>query len=282
MRDLGGLRTPDGRQVVPGRIFRSANLAQLTPADVEKLKHLGIATVVDLRGPSEAQAHPDRLPATVAVVRSPIIGNQTGDDICEATIRELVLSAGLPESMLDQARVLRQGPYYRMLYLVHSYGTPAHTAKLQHYRSLFRALLELPRDSNLLFHCTGGRDRTGVGAALLLRTLGVSQPDIEADFVASNRFLQPDRENPASTEFLRFESANVFLQPEENFYYRAVAGELGTSPSTIRDAVKLRPELLRRMFEDIEASFGTFEEFLEKGLGLWEREVELLREKLLC
>lgn len=238
--------------------------------------------MVDLRGPSEAQAHPDRLPADVAVVRSPIIGNQTGDNISEATIRELVLGAGLPSSMLDEAKVLRHGPYYRMLFLVHSYGTPAHTAKLQHYRPLFRTLLDLPQDANILFHCTGGRDRTGVGAALLLRVLGVSQPDIEADFVASNRFLQPDRENPASMAFQRFDSANVFLQPEDNFYYRSVAGEFGTSPAAIRDAVKLRPELLMRMFWDVGARYGSFKGFLEEELGLGEREVELLREKLLC
>ena len=276
MRDLGGLRTSDGRQIAKNRLFRSANLAQITSNDMKTLAELGIKRVVDLRGPKEALDHPDQVPTGTAIVPSPIIGSDTGDAIDDTTIRTLVLSAGLPETMLDAAKVTQHGPYYRMLFLVNSYGTESHTSRLTKYRPFFRALLDLAPDENILVHCTGGRDRTGVGIALLLKALGVSQQDIEADFVASNHALQPDRDDPNSTNFLRFQAANVFLQPPANKYYQRTAKELGALPESIRNAVKLRADLLRRMFASIDAQYGSFPLFLESQLGVGLEELEIL------
>ncbi|KAI4854065.1 hypothetical protein E4T44_00424 [Aureobasidium sp. EXF-8845] len=218
MRDLGSLRTNDGRYISMNRLFRSANLAHITNNDIHTLAQLGVKTVVDLLGPKEALDHLDRVPAGTAIISSPIIGSDTGDAIDDTTIRALVFGADLPETMLDVARVRQYEPYYRMLFLVNSYGTDSHTSRLTKYRPFFRALLDLGSDKAMLVHCTGGRDRAGVGVALLLKALGVSQQDIEADFVASNQALQPDREDPNSTTFLRFKSANVFLQPPANKY----------------------------------------------------------------
>lgn len=281
MRDLGGLRTKDGRQIAKNRLFRSANLAQITSNDIKTLAELGIKTVVDLRGPKEALDHPDQVPTGTAIIPSPIIGSDTGDAIDDTTIRTLVLSAGLPETMLDVAKVNQHGPYYRMLFLVNSYGTESHTSRLTKYRPFFRALLDLAPDENILVHCTGGRDRTGVGIALLLKALGVSQQDIEADFVASNHALQPDREDPNSTIFLRFQAASVFLQPPANKYYQRTAKELGAPPESIRNGVKLRADLLRRMFASIDAQYASFPLFLESQLGVGLEELEILRRAFL-
>jgi len=276
MRDLGSLRTSDGRHITKGRLFRSANLAQITSDDIRALEQLGIKTVVDLRGPKEALDHPDKIPRGIKIVPSPIIGSDTGDAIDDRTIRTLVTSAGLPETMLNVAKVSQYGPYYRMLFLVNSYGTESHTSRLTKYRPFFRALLDLAPTENILVHCTGGRDRTGVGIALLLKALGVPQQDIEADFVASNQALQPSREDPNSTTFLQFHATNVFLQPSENRYYQRVAKELGAPPESIRNAVKLRADLLRRMFASIDARYGSFATFLESQLGVGSKELEIL------
>jgi len=277
MRDLGSLRTSDGRHVIKGRPFRSVNLAQITSDDIRTLEQLGIKTVVDLRGPKEALDHPDKVPRGTKIIPSPIIGSDTGDAIDDTTIRTLVTSAGLPETMLNVAKVSQYGPYYRMLFLVNSYGTESHTSRLTKYRPFFRALLDLASTGNILVHCTGGRDRTGVGIALLLKALGVPQRDIEADFVASNQALQPSREDPNSTTFLRFHAANVFLQPPENRYYQRVAKELGAPPESIRNAVKLRADLLRRMFASIDVQYGSFSLFMESQSGVGLEELGILR-----
>src|SRR5688572_11226525 len=52
-RDLGGLRTTDGREVQRGRLFRSDELHRLTPEDIEILAGIGIATLIDLRSMEE-------------------------------------------------------------------------------------------------------------------------------------------------------------------------------------------------------------------------------------
>jgi len=245
------------------------------------LEKLGIKTVVNLRGPKEALDHPDKIPRGTKIVPSPIIESDTGDAIDDTTILTLVTSAGLPETMLNVAKVSQHGPYYRMLFLVNSYGMESHTSRLTKYRPFFRALLDLAPTENILVHCTGGRDRTGVGIALLLKALGVPQQDIEADFVASNQALQPSRENPTLTTFLRFHAANVFLQPPENRYYQQVAKELGAPPESIRNAVKLRADLLGRMFASIDVQYGSFSLFMKSQLGIGLEELGILRRTFL-
>lgn len=277
-RDIGGYPTRDGREVVRGRIFRSANLAQITDADVETLEKHGINTFIDFRGPKEALSDPDNLPGGAQYLNSPIIGSAKGDEIDDATIQTMIDRAGLPETMLDQDRVREHGPYYRMLFLVDSYGTQEHVGKLKGYRPLFDTLLAMPASSNLLLHCTGGRDRTGVGVTLLLKTLGVADDLTEAEFVASNRYLQPDRDDPRSTRFLDYKSANVFLQPSANRRYQEIAQSLGTSPDALRSAVELKPELLRRMFQAIDERHGSFDRFMETEMGVGAAERDRLRE----
>jgi protein-tyrosine phosphatase len=276
-RDVGGYPTTDGRVVVRGRIYRSANLAQLSDADVERLVDLGITTVVDFRGPKEASDDPDHLPPGADYVNSPIIGSTRGDEIDDAAIARMIAAAGLPPTMLDRARVTPHGPFYRMLYLVDSYGTDQHVLRLRGYRALFEKLLALPVGENLLFHCTGGRDRTGVGAALLLRTLGVSDQLIDADFVATNRYLQVDRDDPDTVAFLKFKSANVFLQPSSNRYFADVARQLGATPDALRGAVELKAVLLHRMYAAIDRLYGDFDAFSHQELGVGREERDRLR-----
>lgn len=271
-RDIGGYETTGGRVVVKGRIYRSANLAQITPEDVDALASRGINTVVDFRGPKEAKDDPDHLPAGTDYTNSPIIGSNTGDEINDKKIAELISEAGLPSTMLDQQKVTANGPYYRMLFLVNSYGTQDHVERLKGYRPLFQKLLTMPDTSNILFHCTGGRDRTGVGTALLLKTLGVPDDVAEADFVASNRYLQPDRDNPDTLRFLDFQSANVYLQPSANKRYQQIAASFGTTPDKIRGAVELRPELLQRMYRAIDEKYGSFDNFLQQEMGIGPKE----------
>ncbi|WP_315823778.1 tyrosine-protein phosphatase [Paraflavitalea speifideaquila] len=59
------------------------------------------------------------------------------------------------------------------------------------YKPLFQKLLALPDTAAILYHCTGGRDRTGMASALFLYALGVPESTIEADFTASNIYLVP-------------------------------------------------------------------------------------------
>lgn len=184
--------------------------------------------------------------------------------------------------MQDSERVWRLGPFYRMLKLVNSYGDDSFIERLgSGNKPIFEHLLSLPEGEALLFHDTGGRDRVGIAAALILHALGVGMDDITRNYLESNVNLQPDRTNPESRVFERFRYTPVYIQPPENRRFQAVAKEFGTQPTTIFDAVKLRPELLRTMFETIPKRYGSMEAFQASQLGLGASEIKELRRKFL-
>lgn len=167
-RDIGGCQTADGSVVATGRVFRSGELSALTDADLSRLDKLGIRTVVDLRSEEEAALRPDRLPAS-------------------ATYRAIRLLPGVPASTM--AELLRSGDFSSFP----SWETIYRSA-IRDHTAAFAALIRLvadPQAQPIVFHCTGGKDRAGIGAALLLSILGVAWADVEEDYLRSNDYLAP-------------------------------------------------------------------------------------------
>jgi protein-tyrosine phosphatase len=193
VRDLGGYRGADGRRVARGRIFRSASLVGMTPADVARLDALGLRTICDLRGLREAARAPAPLDAIPHVqVHSVPIEPTVG-----VTLR--AIEETRPATAADVMDIMRRA--YR------SYGSEAHGP----YRVIFGFARD-PEKHALLFHCSAGKDRTGFGAALLLWTLGVGWDDIMADYMATNALWQPD---PELAERLPPPVAEVLLRVHE-------------------------------------------------------------------
>ncbi len=169
LRDLGGLRTADGRCVAAGRLYRSSHLAGLSAGAAQRL---GLATVVDLRGVGERAAAPARgLGAAVRQVHLPI---EPG-----AVARLKALQAGDAEAEEAAVVQLMQGAYRRFV-----------LRQAPVFGGLVRELLRADA-CPLLFHCTAGKDRTGFAAAVVLLALGVPQAAIEQDFLLSNVHWKP-------------------------------------------------------------------------------------------
>ena len=167
-RDLGGFTTSDGRRVVHGKLFRSDGLDLLTGEDKAILTAIPIKTVVDFRSDEEQRRHPDLLPDSVdRYVPFPI----TPGTIRPSNIYEMSSSSTDNRLMQD---------IYRMLV--------SDEASLSQYRQFFRLLQDgdgLP----LLFHCSAGKDRTGLAAALIFSALAVGEEDIMRDYLASGEYL---------------------------------------------------------------------------------------------
>jgi protein-tyrosine phosphatase len=156
-RDLGGYRTVDGRVTRWGVLYRSDTLHELTPADLEVLRGLGLASVIDLRTASEVE--------------------QTGRGLLQGEpIRYLHLSVmqeGINQS--DNARSLADTEL-AVLYL----------RWLESGRNALVEALSTVADATaypLVFHCAAGKDRTGVLAALVLDIVGVAREVIVEDYV---------------------------------------------------------------------------------------------------
>lgn len=163
-RDLGGYPTLDGTWTKWGRIFRSDGLHRLTETDLETLSRLGIRAVYDLRGDNERANEPD----LVASVQLALLAWYTRGNI-------------LPASPIEAERALYE------IYI----GMLVNSAQL--FGRLFSGLLS--RDGlPALFHCTGGKDRSGLTAALLLSALDVDRETVLDDYVLTARWLNPDHD----------------------------------------------------------------------------------------
>jgi protein-tyrosine phosphatase len=158
-RDLGGLPTVDGGETRRRSLLRSDDLAQLTPAGVRTLAGYGLETILDLRWPEEASAHPGPLPAALPRLRYERVSLLTGTE--------------------DEWH-LRSRDVDKELWKC---------AVLEHARTELRHVLEVIANASpgpLLFHCVAGKDRTGLVAALLLALADVEPAAIAADYAQSS------------------------------------------------------------------------------------------------
>ena len=158
LRDLGGYPLAgrgSERFTRWGSLYRGDLPKQVTQADRQRLRELGITTVVDLRSKEEIERKPDPLAQELGIryLHCPLAGDG-----------RVPAPDEVPLSYMEMAD-----------------GTGQMAGAL-------RAIAEAPQA--VLFHCTAGKDRTGVVAALLLWLAGVSEEDILADYIVSGPYLQ--------------------------------------------------------------------------------------------
>lgn len=164
LRDLGGYRTEDGRSVRWGVLFRSSDLADISASDREQINALGIKTVCDLRSDRERTQRPD-----------PQLTASQSDSRCNTIDLSKQGLAPSPNQTTD---------WHGMM--IGFYGG---IGKM--YAPQFRALFDDLKQNKtpLLFHCTAGKDRTGVSAALILLALGVPKDTVLDDYLLTGKYM---------------------------------------------------------------------------------------------
>ena len=177
-RDLGGYLGLHGQPVRWRRVFRAPHLAGLTGADQAMLAGLGITRALDFRGLAERAATPYAVAgiAQHSLSIEPSVTQRMQD----------MVAAGQQLTAPVVADLMRE--LYRALINDHA----------PRFAELFAHLLDSD-DAPLVFHCTAGKDRTGVAAALLLLALGVSREDVMADFLLTNQHYRHPVLPPSDT-----------------------------------------------------------------------------------
>lgn len=244
-RDLGGFVTGDGRRVKWGALYRSGHWGQLTEADQKTIQSLGIRRVIDFRSADEVKTAPDRVPAGIARDHWPILGG----DINVRALLEAV-NAGQPEKV-DRDLLIS-----------------ANQTFVRDYSPTFgRLLKELANGDGapLAFHCTAGKDRTGLAAALFLLAVGVPQEAVMADYLESNRYRAALNARTLS----RIRSTAAKTVGDER------AKTLDLSP--IEALLAVKPEYLNAAFAAIQAKYGNPDTYFRKGLGLTDAELVALK-----
>jgi protein-tyrosine phosphatase len=193
-RDLGGYEADGGRFVLPRRLYRADGPHALSASDSEKLRGLRLATVIDLRTAQEAEDR-GRYVTTIGNVvehHLPMIDVLPDADELPGWID--------PQVVADQ--------YRNML----DRGSPAIAAAL--------TILSDPGAYPAMFHCSAGKDRTGILAALVLGLVGVPDETIVADYALSAAAMHQliehyRRAHPDANEQLtRLAPAMVAAHPE--------------------------------------------------------------------
>lgn len=252
-RELGGYQTTDGRTVRSDLLFRGQHLHGLKKRGKRFVDGLGLSTIFDLRSDSEAGEEPDYVPFGVRYIQVPGIPSmdENLDQYKEGGNLDM-------KSLLFQARGDAGTIAMLRSYLKDSYHEMA--IRPDAFIQVLRRLIDEP-GRPLLFHCTAGKDRTGVCAAYILRVLGVPQQTVMADYLLSNPF----RRREVNRTMWKID---LFLRDKE-------------LADVVRQLLTVRPELLDETFDTIDEQYGGFDVFVKEGLKLTRGDVEVLRKNYL-
>ena len=178
IRSLDGFLTADGRRVKKGLLYRSGDLSRITNDDADTLKSMtGISLVIDLRTTQETKRNPDVMIPGVRYENIPLTETLNTD-----RMDYLVKLYQKAESPAERAWYLAE--YARIDEVQQMYADILRNpASLKAFRRIFQLMAQ--HDGAILFHCTNGKDRTGMLAATLLYMLGCSKEDIICDYNAS-------------------------------------------------------------------------------------------------
>lgn len=234
-RDVGGYKTKDGHSVKWGKVYRSADMSQLTDADLAELKRRSITYDVDLRGNKEATEAPDKM------------NPNTNYILCPAGSDSLVANITKELGARKSSDAIMTAFYSNTTYL---------TAR---YKPFFGKLLDLPENESLVFHCTAGKDRTGIAAALFLYALGVPYNTIVDDYTATNYYRQGDNNK----------SINAMMQL------------MHMDEAQAKNLKGANKEYLDANFAAIKQKYGSVDNFLKNEIGLNDAKIAALKSKYL-
>lgn len=244
-RDLGGYPTSDGQQVKWGVLYRAGTFTNSSNADLQSLEKLHLKTLIDFRSASEKEEEPNRLPDPLGFNLVEIPTLDDGNKAMAGDVMERVKSGNFdgfdPNLMMLEAN--RQFA---------STFTPQ-------YRQFIHTVLEAD-GAPIVWHCSAGKDRTGFAAAILLRILGVPEDVVMRDYMDSKEHA------------LKSRKSRLLL-------LRVFKGEEAADKLAILLGVE--EAWLKAAFEEIDATWGSFDNYVREGLELTDADIERLRANLL-
>jgi protein-tyrosine phosphatase len=244
-RDLGGYANEQGQQVKWGVLYRSGTFAHSSRADLQGLQQLQLATLIDFRSGGEKEEEPNQLPqpASFTVVEIPTL-----DEGNKALVGEVM-------ERVESGNFDGFDPDHFMLTANRQFATE--------FTPQFRQFIHTVLDAGgkpVAWHCSAGKDRTGFASAILLRVLGVPQETVMRDYMESKQHALEARKN-------------------QLLMLRVFKGEEAADKLAIMMGVE--EAWLRAAFEEIDARWGSFDNYVSEGLQLTDRDIAKLRNQLL-
>lgn len=224
-RDLGNTINEDGKRVKEGFFFRSAPITFSNDEQRRKFKELHIRNILDLRSSEEVDACPDEVFDDMHYYQISALPNDINFDMSSQVLK------------MDLDFLKNQ---FQKMYEILPFNNPA-------YHKMFELMLA---HESFVFHCSAGKDRTGVAAYLILKTLHVSDEVIMEDYMASN----------------------IYRNEMNQRLMKHVGNE------AIKELIYVKENYLRAAMKAVSLKYASFDEFLEKEYGIDEEKRMKLRE----
>lgn len=251
-RDLGGYRTADGKAIKRGVLLRTGNLNDITADDIRILKdQYNLSDIIDLRMEMEMMGCKDPMIDGVTNTHLDVIGcmgfdqQQMGDtDINDLDLIQMV-------ELCQQIGMLDDKMYIG--FLSTDSGKKA-------FSRFFRILLAADPDRAVLWHCTSGKDRTGLAAMLILSALGIEESVILEDYMLTNEY-----------NAVRIEGTKKYLKTK------------GCDDTLTEKAILVFDAVDRRFMENgisfLKGKYGSVIGYIRSELHISDDDIRLLKEK---
>lgn len=251
-RQLGGYKTADNKFIRWGVLLRSGTLFGASEKDIKILEEeYRLSAIIDLRSENETECAPDPEIKGAEYFSVPVLDGETDSSGKAAIINIYQKNGG--DIGKAYVEMVRAGAFSADIYS----GFLKSKKSLLGFRKFFDILLE-KEGKAVLWHCTGGKDRTGIAAVLLLSILGAKKEDILFDFTQSNEM------NKKSIEHIVSE-ARKHTDDESEI-------------ETVRKLAGVSAECMELAFTLAERESGSMNGFIKEKIGITDSEIEKLRE----
>lgn len=250
-RDLGGFPAADGKKIKRGKLIRSGKLYKLPESTVRALEGMHVTTVVDMRIDRERLEYPCTPIPGARHVHLPLV--------CTATTG-ITHTKSMAKTMLDESKRIKT-----------EFGNADNYMKSVYNRILFDGdskvrlkeffRLVIADENCIIWHCSAGKDRTGICAMLLEFVLGVDEDVIIKDYCISKKFQHKKR---------LVQKWGLFIAPIPRKFKQILYALMEAKPQYITGAIA-----------EIKAKYGSVTGYCKEALGLTREDIDFLRNKYL-
>ena len=246
IHDLGGTKTTDGRVIKNNMLFRSALLNEISEESVDYLADTcHIKHIIDLRTNEERKHKPeDFVSRRIEYHPIPLVTEENNPAVTKENRIQIL------NDLVNGEGGMR-GHIYRLYRAI--IGSDM---AIEGYRQIFKILLN-NKDGGVLFHCTQGKDRTGIVMMLILSALGVSRETIMKIYLSFN--------NRA-----RLKRTAYFIGMNIRFSLKKAIA--------LNDTLTARKKYLNVVFDEIDTKFNGIDEYLKNQIGLTKEDISSLKQ----
>jgi len=220
-------------------LFRCAKLSTLTDGDIKKLEELNPHAIIDFRDPKEIQKAPDNLSKS-------LLEKSISLPISASTLNRMVIQKNIDgDNELTYEKVMEE----------------SYKKYINNHKHVWKQFIKILLDSNnhpVIFHCSAGKDRTGIASFLIQKLLDNSMDLIFENYLMSNKLL---------TSIAATAEQTTSSKKDDNQVSQIMLNTLG----------KVKKTYLLSAIDEIQNKFISVEKYITEELGYSEIDIKKLK-----